>query len=66
MQHNGNNLWGISSLRVNSSSESYPIAGLPRGLQYPYYRGAKQADVCYYTDLEVELGVKKGMYHGVQ
>ena len=25
--------------------ESDPILGLSRGLQYPYYRGANQADV---------------------
>ena len=34
---------------------SYPLSGLPRGLQYkyiyiyPYYREANQADVCQYV-----------------
>ena len=45
---NANSLWVILSLRVRSILESYPIAGLPRGLQCPRYRGANQANACYY------------------
>ena len=28
--------------------------------------GANQVDVCYYINLKVDMGVKKGMYNGVQ
>ena len=37
---------------------------LPRGLQYPYYRGANQADVCYCIHLQVDMGADIGMYNG--
>ena len=45
-----NSLRVILSLQVRSILESDPILGLLRGLQYPYYRGANQADVCSYTN----------------
>ena len=51
---NANSLWVILSLRVRSILESYPISGLPSGLQYAYYRGANQADACYYFNLQVD------------
>ena len=38
--------------------------GLPRGLQYPSYRGANQADVCYCIHLQVDMGANIGMYNG--
>ena len=46
--------------------ESGPILALPRGLQYPYYRGANQADACYCFNLQVDMGVNMGMCNGVQ
>ena len=42
---NGTSLWVILSLRVKAHPRSDPILGLSRGLQYPYYLGANQADV---------------------
>ena len=54
---NGNSLRVILSLQVRSILESDPIFGLPRGLQYPYFRGANQADVCYCINLQVDMGV---------
>ena len=61
---NGNSLRVILSLQVKSILESEPILGLPRGLQYPYYRGANQADVCYCIHLQVDMGANIGMYNG--
>ena len=40
------------------------MLGLQKGLQYPYY-GGDQADVCYYINLPVDMGVNMGMYNGV-
>ena len=37
-----------------------------RRLQYPYYRGANQAEVCYRIIFQVDMGVNMGMYNGVQ
>ena len=45
--------------------ESDPILGLSRRLQYPYYRGANQADVYYCINLQVDMGINMGMYYGV-
>ena len=45
--------------------ESETILGLSRGLQYPYYRGANQADVCYCKNVQVDMGINMGMYSGV-
>ena len=45
--------------------ESDPIPGLSTGLQYPYYRGANQADVYYCINLQVDMGINMGMYNGV-
>ena len=42
-----------------------PILGLSRSLQYPYYRGANQADVYYCINLQVDMGIDMGMYYGV-
>ena len=39
---NANSLWVILSLRGR-----YPVSGLPRELQYPYYRGANLASLCW-------------------
>ena len=61
---NGNSLRVILSLQVKSILESEPILALPRGLQYPYYRGANQADVCYCIHLQVDMGANIGMYNG--
>ena len=44
---------GVRSNRVSS------------GLQYPYYRGANQADVYYCINLPVDMGISMGMYNGV-
>ena len=63
---NGNSLRVILSLQLGSILESDPIFALPRGLQYPFYRGANQADVCYCIDLQVDMGVNMGMKNGVQ
>ena len=41
--------------------ESDPILGLSRGLQYPYYRGANQADVYYCLKIQIEMGITMGM-----
>ena len=66
---NANSLWAILrsmfSLRVRYILESDPILGLSRGLQYPYYRGANQADVYYCIHLQVDIGINMGMYNGV-
>ena len=61
-----NSLRAILNLQVRSILESDPILGLPRGLQYPYYRGANQADVCYCINHQVDKGVNMGMYNGLQ
>ena len=54
------------TLQERSILESDPIFGLPRGLQYPCYRGADdQADVCYCINLQVDMGVNMGMYNVV-
>ena len=58
-------LRSILSLRVRYILESDPILGLSRGLQYPYYRGANQADVYYCINLQVDMGINMGMYNGV-
>ena len=63
---NGNSLRVILSLQVRSVLELEPILGLPRGLQCPYYPGANHADVCYFINLQVNMGVNMGMYNGVQ
>ena len=41
--------------------ESDPILGLSRGLQYPYYRGANQADVYYCLKIQIDMGITMGM-----
>ena len=46
--------------------ESDPILGLARGLQYPYYRGAKQADVKNCMNLQADMadtGINMGIYN---
>ena len=63
---NGNSLRVILSLQVRSVVESDPILALPRGRQYPYYRGANQADVCYCINFQVDMEVNMGMYNEVQ
>ena len=45
----------FAQLQVKSILESEPILGFPRGLQYPYYRGANQPDVCYCINLQVDM-----------
>ena len=56
----------ILNLQVKSILESAPVLGLPRGVQYPYNRGANQADVCYGINFQVDMGANIGMYDGVQ
>ena len=54
----------MGSIRSVSRSilESYPISGLPNILIVE----ANQADVCCYISLQVDMGVRKGKYNGVQ
>ena len=44
--------------------EPDPIPGLSTALQYPYYRGANQADVYYWINLQVDMSINIGMYNG--
>ena len=37
--------------------------GAVRRLQYPYYRGANQADVYYCINLRVGMGINMGMHN---
>ena len=58
----GNSLSVILRLQARSIVESDPILGLPKGLQYPYYQGANQADLCYFINLQVDMGVKQSKH----
>ena len=66
---NANSVWvnlrSILSLRVRYILESDPILGLSKGLQYPHYRGANQADVYCCINLQVDMGTNMRMYNGV-
>ena len=69
MATSANSLWvilrSILRLRVRYVLESDPKLGLSRAPQYPYYRGANQADVYYCMNLKVDMDINMGMYTGV-